>query len=59
MTAPERATYLIQQLGHVKAEEHALWVKDGACRKITIEYWDEVVDAIKKSAEKIQQQTLE
>lgn len=48
MTAPERATYLIKQLGHHKAEEHALWVANEAVKNVTRQYWYEVVDAIKK-----------
>lgn len=49
MTPTERAQYLIKELGHVKAEEHALWVANGAEKAVTRQYWYEVVDAIKKS----------
>lgn len=48
MTPSERASYLIKQLGKEKAEEHALWVANGAQKAITRQYWYEVVSAIKK-----------
>lgn len=47
MTSAERAQYLIAELGHIKAEEHALWVANGAEKSVTRDYWYQVLREIR------------
>jgi hypothetical protein len=42
MTPPERANYLIKELGLQKAIDHTTWVIQGAEKKETREYWRDV-----------------
>jgi hypothetical protein len=48
MTPPERANYLIKELGFQKANDHINWVLKGCDKELTREYWREVKREVEK-----------
>lgn len=49
MTPHERADYLIKECGSVdSAIAHVVWVLNGRLKKITKEYWEEVLTTLEK-----------
>ena len=49
MTPPERASWLIKELKSVeKAMDYVTWVKKGAVKEVTREYWGLVLEELKK-----------
>lgn len=46
MTPPERAAYLIKEVGLEKAIAHANWVSHDVKKEVTKGYWKEVLEIL-------------
>jgi hypothetical protein len=53
MTPEERAVYLINQMGTEEAIGHVNWVIQDITKRVTKEYWQEVLEAIKKRKDEL------